>query len=86
MERVLQYPGHQQPTLPEALQPEATSLDKWFTSLSEPIRITPRFLTGLQTAFMESLEPIVIPPEEPDIDVGSLLSPVPHWRRSYGVA
>ena len=85
MERVLQYPSQQQPTLPEALQPEVTSLDKWFAALSEPVQLGPRFLVGLQDTLVESLE-LVVPPVGPDIDVATLLSPVPHWRKSYGVA
>ena len=85
MEQLLQYPSHQQPVLPEALQPEATSLDKWFTALSEPVQLGLRFSVGLQDELVESLEPIV-PPAGPDIDVATLLSPVPHWRKSYGVA
>ncbi len=85
MEQVLQYPSQQQPVLPEALQPEVTSLDKWFTALSEPVQLGPRFSVGLQDELVESFEPIT-PPVGPDIDVGMLLSPVPRWRRSYGVA
>ena len=85
MKKLHQHPSHQQPTLPEALQPEVTTLDKWWRAFSEPIQLGPRFPVELQDTLVESLE-LVVPPVGPDIDVAALLSPVPHWRKSYGVA
>lgn len=70
MRNVIQYPQKAEPILPEALRPEAVSIDRWLQPLSEPVRRSKGVL--LAVALIASGvtyvgEPIV-PPEPVTVD------------------